>query len=670
MQRQLFSPKTGEYNPNIRPITQGGTSAKTAVQAAANLGALVLGADLPNSHMTLDSNGKLPITKFSNIQLSGLSVDGELYAGRGQTVSLKISDYDFKKTYTAVCTLGIVTVTGDIISYTALNVDGDDVIELNGRKIPVKIGNPKPGKPVILTPIPGAYIYVNSCTFTSSAFVPGQTTTAETHSSSHWQVSEKSDFSSFFINSGAISDKTTWAATNLVVGKVYYVRVAYSNGSYWSSWSDPCKITVAQNVSGAVGDQTRVPGPTSGLQARLTPTYSRTSDEFGYSISLSADGNRCIVGSFRGEDSPNRADTGKAFVFTRIQTGWSQQASLSHPEIISNTSQNAQFGYSVAMSGDGLTCAVGSPQLFVSPAAGHNGSVFVYVYDPVTNMWVFEDKLSGVTTSPVSAYSGYSVALSHDGNTLAVGNPYDDNPNVVGDNGSVSIFVRQNSTWTKEQQVYPPSRVNTLHFGNAVSLSKDGNTMVVGAKNDTITTNTNGAAYIYKRTTGTWTSVAKLTNTVDYSGEVFGFSVAISGDGNTCFVGAPWKSVPNKTSYQGAVYVFVDNAGTWQQQAQIKFDDTVAKSYDYLGYSVSLTEDGNIGLIGAYGIDKSSLSESGTVYCYQRSGTSWTKLKEYKSFEPFDERLGWSCAISANGSTTAIGAPYAYASTGVVYIYV
>ncbi len=94
MKRDLYSPLKGKYNPNVRPIRHGGTSAKTEQQAAINLGGLPTGQDLPESHMTLNSEGKLPVAKFGNLQMSGLSVKGPLEVAKGKTYSYTITDYD------------------------------------------------------------------------------------------------------------------------------------------------------------------------------------------------------------------------------------------------------------------------------------------------------------------------------------------------------------------------------------------------------------------------------------------------------------------------------------------------------------------------------------------------------------------------------------------------
>lgn len=666
MQRQLFSPKTGEYNPNTRPITQGGTSAKTAVQAAANLGGFVAGVDVPESFMTLNEAGKLPIAKFGSMQLSGLSVEGMLQVAKKQTYTYKITDYDFKKAYTATATKGTVSLAEDTITYTAPDESTTDTIYLNGRPIPVVVDLPKPLAPTITSPKPGTYIVGNTVSFTSSPFVTGQATQGEVHHYSQWQVSEYSDFRNTVTDSGASGDKLAWVASNLSVNKSYYVRVRYyGNATGWGHWSPVVKINMVQSLTTNSETFTLNPGPTTGQQARLVPSYHRSSDQFGYSVALSENGNVCVVSSLYGEDSANKGDTGRAFVFVRIQTGWSQKAVLSHPDL--RTGEN--FGYSVAVSGDGKVAAVGAVLSQSLTPGVTNGAVYIYTEDPVTKNWNFKQRVEPHTVA-TTAYSGFSVALSYDGSTMAVGNPYDDKQNVVADMGSVSIFVKDGDTWVSQSLLWPNIGASSVHFGTAVSLSNDGNTLAVGADNDYLVANTSGAVYIFTRTDSVWTQQAKLTNTEESSGELFGAnSVALSGDGLTCVVGAPNKSTPNKTTYEGAAYVFKLDAGVWTKQARLLAEE--GKTYDYFGRSVSINNTGDKIVVGAYGLDKNSLSESGAVYFFTLSGETWSVPVKLASKDiEVNERFGWSVDISGDGTTCAIGAPYQYYSSGSLYIYV
>ncbi len=164
-------------------------------------------------------------------------------------------------------------------------------------------------------------------------------------------------------------------------------------------------------------------------------------------------------------------------------------------------------------------------------------------------------------------------------------------------------------------------------FGGSVALSSDGNTMAVGAQNedsnasgvDGDETNdgatNSGAVYVFARGTGgAWTQQAylKASNTdadPEFAEDFFGLSVAISADGNTLAVGATREDsvatgvngdeTDNSARFAGAVYVFTrDTGGVWTQQAYVKASNTDA--VDFFGRSVALSADGNTLATGAF----------------------------------------------------------------------
>jgi trimeric autotransporter adhesin len=119
------------------------------------------------------------------------------------------------------------------------------------------------------------------------------------------------------------------------------------------------------------------------------------------------------------------------------------------------------------------------------------------------------------------------------------------------------------------------------------------------------------------------------------AGDEFGWSVALSADGDTLAVGAPLEDsnatgvngdgANNDASNSGAVYVFTRAGATWAQQAYVKASNTGAN--DRFGHSVALSADGDTLAVGAYfedsnatGVngdqDNNAASNSGAVYLY------------------------------------------------------
>ena len=201
----------------------------------------------------------------------------------------------------------------------------------------------------------------------------------------------------------------------------------------------------------------------------------------------------------------------------------------------------------------------------------------------------------------------------------------------------------------------------TNYFGTSVALSANGNTLAVGAtgedSNSTgIDSTPNeeapfaGAVYVYTRSGITWSQQAYVKASNTGAGDSFGFSVALSADGNTLAVGAPYEdssstgisSTPNElASGAGAVYVYTRNGIIWSPQAYLKASNTGV--VDSFGSSVALSTDGNTLAVGASGEDSAKTGvipgaptetttpndalgeDSGAVYVYARSEIIWTQ---------------------------------------------
>lgn len=176
----------------------------------------------------------------------------------------------------------------------------------------------------------------------------------------------------------------------------------------------------------------------------------------------------------------------------------------------------------------------------------------------------------------------------------------------------------------------------------------------------------------------------KASNTDEY--DYFGGSVALSADGNTLVVGVNAEASAttgingnqrdNSADASGAVYVFIRSGATWSQQAYIKASN--AEADDNFGFSVALSADSNTLAVGAYreasaaeGIGGNqrdhSASQSGAVYVFARSGTTWSQQAYIKASNAnARDDFGFSVALSADGVTLAVASPgEASAATGI-----
>jgi hypothetical protein len=203
--------------------------------------------------------------------------------------------------------------------------------------------------------------------------------------------------------------------------------------------------------------------------------------------------------------------------------------------------------------------------------------------------------------------------------------------------------------------------------GSAVSLSGDGNTAIVGGPYDNSVA---GAAWVFTRSGGVWSPQGsqqgpKLVANDAVGQAVQGYSVALSGDGNTAIVGGF-----SDNSQTGAAWVYTRNGGVWTQQGD-KLVGTGAVGAAQQGNSVALSADGNTAIVGGSGDNK----DTGATWVYTRSTGVWTqqgsKLVGIGVAGPGANggaSQGFSVALSGDGVTALVGGPFdnpAAAGSGV-----
>ena len=239
---------------------------------------------------------------------------------------------------------------------------------------------------------------------------------------------------------------------------------------------------------------------------------------------------------------------------------------------------------------------------------------------------------------------GYSVAIS--GDTAVVGVPYA----VVGANasqGSAYVFVRSGATWTQQATLNPADGAAGDLFGFSVAIS--GDTAVVGAAYVNLY---RGSAYVFVRNGAMWSQQQQLTAVDGAVLDEFGWSVAISGD--TVSVGAPFHDVGANVD-QGSAYVFVRSGVIWSQQQQLTAVDGAA--LDEFGFSLAIS--GDTIAAGAPYDDVAINADQGSAYVFVRSAAVWDLQAHVAAADgAAGDRFGSAVAIS--GDTIAVGAPYDY----------
>jgi hypothetical protein len=374
-------------------------------------------------------------------------------------------------------------------------------------------------------------------------------------------------------------------------------------------------------------------------------------------------------------------------------------------------------GWGVAVSSDGTTVAIGAPHES-SGARGINGnqndnamyaSGAVYVFVRSGAGWVQQAYVKP-SNPQMGAEFGHVVALSADGNTLAV-SAFGEASKSTGVNGSgddhsipqagaAYIFTRTGTSWAQQAYIKASNTGNAAatadsfgdgdQFGASLALSDDGRTLTVGAitedsaspgingKQDDNSAQSAGAVYVFALAGKTWEQQAYIKAANPDPGDMFGYSVSLSADGNTLAAGSfdeggssrgingPYD---NMRRGSGAVYVFTRAGSTWTQQAYIHADN--AEAGDSLGVNVVLSDDGNTLLassldedckatgVNASGCDNDRMEDvsTGAAYIFVRSGTTWTQQAFLKASNTGpNDWFGSRAALSGDGNTAALGA--------------
>jgi hypothetical protein len=336
-----------------------------------------------------------------------------------------------------------------------------------------------------------------------------------------------------------------------------------------------------------------------------------------------------------------------------------------------------QFGFCTALAGKTLFAS--APFATIGGNAGQ-GAVYVYL-EPASG-WsstsAYVAKLTASDGQVDDNFGGGAIAVSADGNTIAVGACGQNHPCFNG-TGKAYVFVKPSTGWTDmtETARLSASDAPTANgFGQSVGISSD--TVVIGAPIATVGGKFNqGAAYVYVKPTGGWTSMtetAKLTSSDGKGNDIFG-EVSAGAGGSIIFVGAPNAAV--NAVHAGAGYIFERPAGGWQTTSTFaaKLTSSDGAAGDGLGVCQSgsscISSDGNTVLAGTPQWNGLQVFGSGKAYVFVKPASGWANMTESAKLtagdELFGDAFGWSVAI--NNGIAVIGSVRANAMAGKTYIY-
>ena len=245
---------------------------------------------------------------------------------------------------------------------------------------------------------------------------------------------------------------------------------------------------------------------------------------------------------------------------------------------------------------------------------------------------------------------GGAVSLSGDGMRLAVGAKKNDAGGAsTNDNGHVRVYQWLSSSWMQLGVDIDGNAGDEA--GSAVSLSKDGSRVAVGAAQ----ASGKGKVRVYQYDSG-WTKLG-----VDIEGEatedMFGYTVALSGLGTRLAVGAP-NNDPSGSNFIGHVRVFEWNvesgaSGAWNQMG---IDIDGIADGDSFGWSVSLSDDGARLAVGAIEDMGTNLKGHVRVYEWNATTNAWVQIGSKLEGDATEDVFGNSVSLSADGAHVAIGA--------------
>jgi len=394
-------------------------------------------------------------------------------------------------------------------------------------------------------------------------------------------------------------------------------------------------------------------------EAELTASDS-VAQQFGWSIAVS--GSTIVVGT----PSTTNFPQGVAYVFVEPAAGWSGSLNETAKLTSSDGASGDFFGISLSINGD--TVVVGAPN-----AGGQNGGAGqgeAYVFVKPAGGWtgtMHENAKLSASDAPVGFFLGFGGSVAASLDTIVVGAP----GALVGQNsaqGAAYVFVMPGAGWSGSLSQNAKLTASDGAAGDdlGASVAISGGVVVAGASDSN---STKGAAYVFVNP-GTWAGSlqqsAKLTASDGSVNDLFGNSVAVSGD--TVVVGAFLATYPGP----GAAYVFAKPAAGWggslTQSARLTASDGV--TFDEFGWSVAVS--GNTIAVGAPFATVGANAAQGAGYMFLEPVGGWSgprseTSKLVASDGTANNEFGFAAAV--DGCTIAVGAPSLSANVGSAYVF-
>ena len=291
----------------------------------------------------------------------------------------------------------------------------------------------------------------------------------------------------------------------------------------------------------------------------------------------------------------------------------------------------------------GSAVALNGPTALIGADGDNSFKGAAYLFTKLNGVWSQGQKLTASDGMPGDEF-GYRVTLGDA--TLVVG-AFTATVNGNTTQGAAYVFSKSSNTWTESQKLTANDGGLFDNFGAAVAL--DGETIVVAANGATVGGNpAQGAVYVFTLSNGSWTQTQKLTANDGAAYDNFGLSVALQG--SMILIGSPRAAVGNSAA-QGAVYVFTQSNGTWTQTQKLVASDGAAN--DSFGESVAISN--SIALVGAYNATVNNHPGQGAAYVFTNSNGSWGETQKLTASDG-TTNANFGNALALDSTRALIGA--------------
>mmetsp|Transcript_12385 Transcript_12385/g.17665 ORF Transcript_12385/g.17665 Transcript_12385/m.17665 type:complete len:546 (+) Transcript_12385:4665-6302(+) len=353
-------------------------------------------------------------------------------------------------------------------------------------------------------------------------------------------------------------------------------------------------------------------------------------------------------------------------IFKNVDLSWSQ---IGQDILGDNSGDN--FGFALSLSGGGNFVVIGAKN-GVNKGGHDTGFTRVYQFIKASNKWV--QLGSTIYGKNAGDFAGHSVAISGSGKWISVSSIYSDTDEKV-DAGSVRIYEYDCyiDQWTQVGNSIDGSEAFAL-AGFSISMSYDGTQIAIGtvhSSNNQIQ-HMSGHVEVYEfKTTNNFKRWVRMGSKIQgqYTLDQLGFSVSLSHDGNRIAIGANGHDVGQaRNAGYCRVFDFDWNKVEWHQ---VGSDINGEQSGEQSGWSVSLSKTGEFLSCGGKNKFVDGV-RSGYARIFYNSGDDWVQIGE-DIVGPPGSSLGFATSFSYNGTYIAIGGPDFEGSyglyEGLVHIY-